>query len=100
MRNLFKCFLSQIKRSHSILLEVLLLFSKLVLKLDMIVTKEYINNPKEFHSVIKLLLHLADQLPNYKMSQGERLKAEKERQVMENLKAKEAQKEKNEVFIL
>jgi hypothetical protein len=64
----------------------------------MIVPKSYINNPKEFQSVIKMLLFLADQLPNYKMSQGERLKAEKERQVMENIKAKEAQKEKSEVI--
>jgi len=69
---------------------------KLVLRLDMIVPKSYLNNPKEFHTVIKMLLHLADQLPNYKMSQAERLKAEKERQIFENLKAKEDQKEKNE----
>jgi Protein of unknown function (DUF1682). len=65
----------------------------------MIVPKQYLNNPKEFNTIIKLLLYMADQITFYKMSQACRARAEKERQLIENLRAKEAQKEKSEVIL-
>ncbi len=71
--------------------------SKLVLRVDMIVPRNYLNNPKEFNTIVKLLLYMTDQITLYKMSQACRARAEKERQLVENLRAKEAQKEKNEV---
>jgi len=69
---------------------------KLVLKVDMVVPKAYLNNPKEFNSIIRMLLSLVDHITHYKMSQSCRIQAEKDRQVIENLKAKETQKERNE----
>mmetsp|Transcript_3818 Transcript_3818/g.3268 ORF Transcript_3818/g.3268 Transcript_3818/m.3268 type:complete len:80 (+) Transcript_3818:805-1044(+) len=43
-----------------------------------------------------MLFHLADHITQYKMSQSCRARAEKERQMIENLRAKEQQKEKEE----
>lgn len=56
-----------------------------------------LKNPKEYNQIIRTLLHLADHITKYKMSQACRARAEKERQMIENLRAKETQKEKNEV---
>jgi len=65
----------------------------------LVVPKEYLKNPREIQVLIKMLLYLADNLNHFKMSNATRAKAEKERQIYENTKTKELQKEKQEVLI-
>ena len=70
-----------------------------MLRADLVIPNAYLKNPEEFQTTIKMLLYLVDHVTYYKMSSACRAKAEKERQAYENLKAKESQKEKNEVQI-
>jgi len=69
---------------------------KQVLRADLAIPSTLLKNPKEFQPIIKMLLYLADHITHYKMTGACRLRAEKERQVYESLKAKENQKEKSE----
>lgn len=64
----------------------------------MVMPKSYLNAPKEYSKILSILFRLADHITQYKMSQKCRDRAEKERQMVENLRAKENQKEKQEVI--
>lgn len=70
---------------------------KLVLKLDMVIPSNMLKNPAEFKTILKMLFFLTDHICDYKMSAACRIKADKQRQFIENQRAKENLKEKNEV---
>lgn len=81
---------------ESIIISDLRQSGKQFLRAELNVPSDYLKNPAEFQTVFKMLFYLVDQVANFKMSGAGRARAEKERLAYENLRAKEAQKEKQE----
>lgn len=67
------------------------------MRAELLVPSGHLKNPSEFHTVLKMLFYLTDQVAGFKMSGANRTRAEKERLAYENLRTKESQKEKQEV---
>jgi len=81
---------------ESIIISDLRQSGKQFLRAELIVPSQHLKNPADLQTVFKMLFYLVDQVANFKMSTAGRARAEKERLAYENLRTKEAQKEKQE----
>jgi len=70
---------------------------KSVLKADFLIPHNFTKDAQEFKPLIKMLFYMVDSLVNFRLSPAARAKAEKERALLEQLRAKEdAEKRKEE----
>jgi hypothetical protein len=70
---------------------------KSVLRADFLIPHNFTKDAKEFQPLIKMLFYMVDSLTTFRLSAAARAKAEKERALLDQLKAKEdAEKRKEE----
>jgi len=70
--------------------------AKMTLKADLLLPHNFSVESKEFKPILKMLLYLVDSITNIKLSAPARAKAEKERAVLDQMRAKEDAEKRNE----